>query len=407
VIPQQEEMAAAAGAAGARPKATRPPLGALTGLRFIAAFGVVLYHFVRFDDGPAATLNRLFQNSHVAVQFFFVLSGFILAYNYLDRGRSLDRGRFWAARFARIYAVYITAMIISAPFFWRELRVVHGYDGATAVRHLLAVAPMVTTMSQSFFPVVEVVAEWNTPAWSLSCEAFFYASFPFLAMYLSGLGLRASVAALVAIWVAGIALISWVEPLLPAQGTFAGITGKLNWELHPIPNFATFLSGIVWGRVFLLTRHRDDWGKAAGWLSSMLFFVVVWYLATHRGGGPGDVALRLSHPLFGLLIYTLAWQRGPVARLLSIPLVVLLGEASYALYMYHYPVWAYFQQLWSKLLHLPVGLAFNATYLVVVLVASLLVYRLIERPARQWVTGRIDARARRAAAPARPVTDNA
>lgn len=366
----------------------KPTLDALTGLRFIAAFGVVLYHFVRFE-GPAAAVNELLHNGHIAVEFFFVLSGFILAYNYLSPTRTLDRGRFWAARFARIYAVYITAMLAYLPFYWWKLRVAHEYDVSRSLQQIALVTPLVTTMTQSFYPIVEIVAEWNTPAWSLSCEAFFYAAFPFAAIYFGRLGVRGAIWAAVATWAAALALSFWVIPNLPQEGSFAFVRGEIFWGSHPIPNLALFLNGIAWGRLFLLTRESAVLQRLAGPFSTALLLAILIFLSLHRGTGSGDLVLLFIFPVFGVLIYALAWQRGPAARLLSLPGVVLLGEASYALYMWQAPIWAYHQQFWYKVLHRGTGFGFSATYVVLALLGSIAVHYVIERPARRWVAQRL------------------
>jgi len=86
-----------------------PPIKSLTSLRFFAAIYVVLFHesanpghFVFF---PLAA--RFVASGYTAVTLFFVLSGFILAYNY---GRIRSRKEFWISRFARIYPVYFLSL---------------------------------------------------------------------------------------------------------------------------------------------------------------------------------------------------------------------------------------------------------------------------------------------------------
>src|SRR5207248_11685632 len=95
-------------------------LKALTGLRFFPALLVVLYQFTLVSH---AHIAGIVDCGFVGVSLFFVLSGFILAYNYLDRPNAhrFDRLTFWAARFARIYPVYLLAFVIAAlPFFWHQ-----------------------------------------------------------------------------------------------------------------------------------------------------------------------------------------------------------------------------------------------------------------------------------------------
>src|SRR5438128_7044986 len=82
----------------------------LTGLRFLAALLVVLYHV---DLASRLPLSPIVGIGYVGVSFFFVLSGFILAYTYLDAHGRLNRSRgaFWGARIARVYPVYLVAYI--------------------------------------------------------------------------------------------------------------------------------------------------------------------------------------------------------------------------------------------------------------------------------------------------------
>src|SRR4051812_49408903 len=82
----------------------RPPhLSNLTAARFIAALFVVLYH-VRTSLPHFRVTDSIFAAGYVGVSFFFVLSGFVLAYNH-DPAR-IGRAHFWANRFARIFPVY-------------------------------------------------------------------------------------------------------------------------------------------------------------------------------------------------------------------------------------------------------------------------------------------------------------
>ena len=98
----------------------------LTGLRFLAALLVVVHHFGPYIltspvSDPLRTLKVVERNiiftGMIGVDLFFVLSGFILAYTYLDgRGRLRGtRGQFWIARIARIYPIYVCAWVVAVP----------------------------------------------------------------------------------------------------------------------------------------------------------------------------------------------------------------------------------------------------------------------------------------------------
>jgi peptidoglycan/LPS O-acetylase OafA/YrhL len=97
----------------------RPPIPALTSLRSFAAVEVVIFHF--FFPEPVDFWRSLFSAGIEAVTFFFVLSGFILAYVYSGRSAQdtgLKQSReFWKARFARIYPAYGLGLLIALPMF--------------------------------------------------------------------------------------------------------------------------------------------------------------------------------------------------------------------------------------------------------------------------------------------------
>src|SRR5579862_9500878 len=107
----------------------RPPVKPLTGLRIIAALLVVAYHSVALHPhgsglGAALVLlaSRVVSCGFVGVPLFFILSGFILTYNYSDDeagGMRVTPRAFWLARFARIYPAYIVGFLLATgPYLW-------------------------------------------------------------------------------------------------------------------------------------------------------------------------------------------------------------------------------------------------------------------------------------------------
>src|SRR5580704_9263285 len=98
--------------------AHRRSLKALTGIRFFAAFYVVVFHTrvgqVLGDHGYRAASN-FFASGYLAVPLFFLLSGFILAYTYEGQIEEPgDHRRFWEARFARIWPVYAVSLLMAS-----------------------------------------------------------------------------------------------------------------------------------------------------------------------------------------------------------------------------------------------------------------------------------------------------
>src|SRR5580692_706075 len=152
----------------------RPNLRALTGLRFLAALQVLIFHCTNW---PAWSRHALLRNvagcGYVAVSLFFILSGFILTYVHGARNEPLDRTDFYVNRFARIYPAYLFGLLLVAPFYF-----VHTLRHEGPAR-LFGSALAVLTLVQAYVPSLALL--WNPPAWSLSDEALFYALFPAIA----------------------------------------------------------------------------------------------------------------------------------------------------------------------------------------------------------------------------------
>ena len=148
--------------------ARKPPLPALTGIRTLLAFNIVLFHFTPPHLGP---LRPFVEHGFVFVNVFFLISGFILSYNYFDRGANLVKRDFWMARFSRLYPVYLLVLLISLPMLdleWHARSSTEFWQGLTLTPLLL----------QGWSP--SLATFWNTVAWTLSCEMAFYATFPWL-----------------------------------------------------------------------------------------------------------------------------------------------------------------------------------------------------------------------------------
>src|ERR1700686_4436331 len=103
------------------PPHARNPLRALTGLRFVNAFWVVLFHFfhpVYLGFAIPASADGILASGSCGVGLFFALSGFVLSYVYgdIDPADPVAKRNFWAARFARIYPIHIVGFVLATPF---------------------------------------------------------------------------------------------------------------------------------------------------------------------------------------------------------------------------------------------------------------------------------------------------
>lgn len=355
------------------PGASRPPiLGALTTLRYLIALHVALYHFVRpFERWGHA--QSFMAAGYTGVSFFFLLSGFILTYTHAaeyEAGRG-SAPRFWMARFARIYPVYLIAVLLALY----------------VQRHLLLFPMERRAVLANFFLVQSwssrLVHNFNVPAWSLSCEAFFYLLFPFTVHRL----VRRSRGAY--LWsIVGFVLLAMVAPLwgllhyaAPAwhelPDTRVGYGEVLRIRRLPILALPEFLAGISLGWFYVhhgVSARLSQWLAWTGGVCLVLVLCVsdhLPYVMLHNG---------LLIPLQCAVILGLCRQHW-LTRLLSHRWLMVLGEASYALYLIHLLIFFWMQDHF----HLATSVANAVWQITLVTVFSVLLYRYVERPCRRFV----------------------
>ena len=316
---------------------SRPPLDALTSLRFVTALHVFLFHLeaARIVYAPEP-VRMLASVGYVGVSWFFVLSGFILTYAY--EGRTLALVDFWRARLARVYPAYFVSLCFAAPLFiyvcfYTKL----GSDQAWIAKigeHIVLSASLVLVLMQAWVPAAAL--SFNPVGWSLSAEAFFYLAFPLLLPALARLSRGGLYAALLGAGLASIALslayVAWM-PDAVASPTYA--MNDLTWlnvlRFNPLVRLPEFVIGICGALLFLRHRLSERWAAplvAAG-LGALLAGTVcadrIPYAVMHNG--------LLSLP-FVAIIYGVAlrprwslplewrWFRG-------------LGEISYSFFLTH------------------------------------------------------------------------
>lgn len=361
----------------------RPPLPALTGLRTLLALTILMFHFtpngLTWARHPSITLYPLVDIGYVFVSFFFLISGFILSYNYAHREGGLRKADFWMARFSRLYPVYLLTMLISVPMLMLEWRArPHGQFWAGAI--------LTPLLMQGFFP--HLATFWNTVSWTLSCEVVLYIAFPWL--------LRVrwpqspwKLAALVAgFWCLGLVphTVYWLtnpdhlqQPVTRySDGVWLNVL-----KYTPVAYLCTFLAGLTLGRLHdaaKLELRGRMWAGVGGFL---LAWIAVYHVAR-------NVPYILVHgglftPVWSLVILGLAGA-SPLARIFSIRPLVAVGTSTYALYLLHFNVFQLLQ--WH---HAAERLGVQKidpwiSYVFVVLLA-MAVRRWVEHPCQQAIQG--------------------
>lgn len=384
----------------------------LTGVRFVAAAWVMLYHF----QAPLATLGLLVPVVHellrvgrLGVDLFFALSGLILTHTYLTklgpRLRWDGSWRFWYLRLARIYPVHFVMLNVAGLAAVLQMR----FTSDTSERSWLNPVDYLKQLLlvQEWGP--DPQRGWNFPAWSLSMEWLAYLLFPLLALVVFRFRER-----LATRWLC----LAWVVVLLPLLWygiTYTGDSYYISGWGSTVRILTEFTAGAL---TYLIvarltaggTRPRVE--RLATTLSvafPVLLLVgalVLCHIDAFQWPGAGPNEPPKYHlvlvPLLIAWIGALAVSQRGMSRWLSTDKLLLGGYISYSLYMTH-TVW---YGLWRTVLS-RAGIDGGAVYAlaVVVLLAGALViawlmWRWVEEPARVWMRRRIGTTPKPVAEPA-------
>nr|HEV7954715.1 acyltransferase [Candidatus Acidoferrales bacterium] len=355
----------------------RPRLPGLTSLRFFAAFLVVLFHLqsMQITLGPV-WFRELSSIGYVGVSFFFVLSGFILVYTC--QGKSVNVMKFWRTRFARIYPAYVFSLLLMAPWFFYAATKLKFPLFAWATGHLKSASLLVMTLTQAWVPGNALA--WNSVCWSLSVESFFYLLFPLLLLVFARRSRGRLLFYVAASWTVGLA-ISIIYLWLKPDGLSTTNSEVINafWlnalQFNPMARLPEFMMGMACGFLFLRSKKND---KLA--VSLIATGVAAFILVVRCGNWIPYPVLHtaLLAPAFAAIVYGVA-LRPRYSKFLENKTLVLLGDASYSLYLLHtLAIGAVFQ--FSKTgFENPTILKTVAAVTVAVLV-SVAVYRWIEVP---------------------------
>jgi peptidoglycan/LPS O-acetylase OafA/YrhL len=354
---------------------------------------VVLFHFGRLRPVPGI----VFAFGQQAVSFFFILSGVVLAYTYHE---SIRRGvvgwsSFVNARLARIVPLHVATWLIATVlclfFAWHSDRGVH---------------PLISWLTglfcvQVFFPTANNLFKWNGQSWSISCELFFYALFPFLLLLLARRlkSIRSIVLSMVGVFVAQTIaylctsailerFLNLHHPLFDDQN--ARRLRDVTLVFPPL-RLGEFVIGMCVG---LLIVRRGCSLRSARNANLLLAFGAVSLIAIKRlpweTFGPmmtGAEQYLPYIPFLVLIILALASGLTVLTPVLESSWAVLLGEASYSLYLVHgFLVPGSYLNILRDAVPVQGRAARPYEYVLCVLgciLASIVSYLLLERPARK------------------------
>lgn len=367
----------------------------LTGLRFVAAFYVFLFHIhIRWPISSHSLAKNVLDQGAIGMSLFFMLSGFVLAYRYAD-GRSTLKD-YLINRFARIYPIYAVAALVTLP--WIGINFVNS-SLADTLKWIGQLALLVFSnifLIQAWF--LQYFSHWNDGgSWSISVEAFCYILLPF---FLPSL-LQASMKRLFVI-----AAVCWLLAVLPGLSA-ALFNGPSNGVFYSMPIFRLpeFLIGVC---TYLAIRlgFKYRFGAVIQLAVLVTFFL---YLGI---AGP-EMPLYVGHnwialPVIAFMIFSLSNDRGLVASILASRVFVWLGKISYCFYSFQALIILLLIGYHDKLIQVAPALSNNKLLaiasLVVLVALSASGYYLIEEPARRWIRRYHKERAIRRVEPASHVS---
>lgn len=360
----------------------RPSLPNLTTLRFFAAFSVFLHHL----DGLGLHASRHVWGVNLGwtVSFFFVLSGFVLAYSYdgrINGGRGV--ASFIGQRLVRLWPVHGVCLLLLALAL-----------GVSDVNW--AQAYLVLTLQQAWLPAYGSAFALNGVAWSISVELFFYLLFPFLIVLPVRKLLIVFLVVLGGIVGSIVFLSNYGGPVFPNPvgdplwfRSFEVTPSSFLLFFPPI-RLGEFIAGILTYHVY--RRVRVPVGMVT-LVQIATIAATIGYMTQHASlvsavqelfSDAASQAYRQfgAFPLFAVIVFVFAHQSGPVSAVFSNRWLVFLGEISFAFYMVHQIVIRY---VGSTSLSGSEA-AFMAFALS--LAAATILHFGVERPAMKWVKGR-------------------
>lgn len=353
-------------------------LPALTGLRTLLAVNVMFFHFT-----PALppAIRPVVDNAFTFVGCFFLISGFILAYNYADRP-SISRRKFYVARFARIYPVYLLVLVLSVPFLFQEWQAHSRSEFFTG----LLLTPLAL---QGWSP--SLATFWNTVGWTLPAEITLYLLFPYLLRLVKAHNHHFEtpsrlIVGILLLWAIGISphIVYWItNPDHLSEPVTRYTYGFWLRTLKYTPPFyiCTFAAGVLLARLHALL---DLTPFKRGVIALVALIALGSFFAFGAQGTPYVLIHgSLLMPLFAMLLIGLA---GPntIASAFAWKPIVLLGETTFALYLVHFNTF-----LLLHLYKIPERLhvaRFDPwiSYVAIILLAVVITFQ-YERPARNFV----------------------
>jgi peptidoglycan/LPS O-acetylase OafA/YrhL len=346
---------------------------ALTGIRALAALLVLGLHADVHVPAGLHSILPFFARGYLGVDFFFILSGFIISHVYLSSLARPNRQAvsiFLWHRLIRIYPVHVTilAAMVALVFVARSAGILLSNPQDWQATSVFWNLMLMQAWGMADHP------GWNIPSWSVSAEWFAYLLFPLLAPVLTGVRDRLTALAVAVLALTATALLFALEDWTLNSVVGAPALARVSGE---------FLCGAALYRIAAFGLGLPALGGDLLGAGAFVAFLVA------ASVGVPDFSLI---SLLALTVLGAATSEGFFATTLGGRVIVWLGEVSYSIYMVHFPVLVAMRRLWERSgfaeWHTAGRtVAFLITVAVVMAVAALM-FHVVERPVRAYLRDR-------------------
>ena len=354
----------------------------LDALRGVAAVVVVLFHILEYYSG-GDHVNQLINHGYLAVDFFFMLSGYVMAHAYDDRWNVMTLKDFFKRRVIRLHPMIIMGMTIGALLYYFGDAEIFPKIADTSIWQLL----LILIIGYTLMPVPPSmdIRGWNEmhplngPAWSLFLE--------YIANILHALILRKLSKIVLGIFVAIAAIALIHMAVTSANGDIIG-----GWSIEPAQLRIGFtrllfpyMAGMLLRRTIKIIKTRSTF------LMSSILLVIM--LSLPRFGGHENLWLNgLYDSLTVILIFPIIIYLGAIGEIKSAwseKVCTFLGDISYPIYIIHYPfIYAFYAWIFKNNIPITTGFWTGIGLLIVLIILSYAILKLYDEPVRKWLSKR-------------------
>lgn len=342
----------------------------LTSLRFFAALGVFVSHLGILSLSTIPQFNevsRYFFNGYVGVTFFYILSGFIINYSFNNNiaNGKFSKKDFMVHRLARLFPVHLVSLLCVLFLF--------GYtSNFEAVNKESLVYN--SLLLHAFIPDAKYYFSFNAVSWSISCEMFFYVCFCFLVK------IKTKYLTVIFLSLLSANIYLMINPVI-------GVTPHWLFYINPVFRMGDFILGIIICRVFIENPVKPKPGVCSVMeVFSLIFLVATIYVATNHISNMNVRYDLLYIPCMAFVVIAFAFNNGVISKFFANKYLILLGEASFSFYMFHW-------MIISKLIEVIQPNKDDVTSVIIYITASLLLsivvsiasFKLIEMPSNTFI----------------------